>query len=144
MRNVLGVAALAAVIVAATTAQMSTPAPAPPAKEPMQIRLRAQNNSGETGVATLLDGVDGLIVKVRTGGDGMAPLQPAHIHKGTCDKLDPKPTYPLSPVKNGVSETTIPGVTTEMLQKAPFAINVHKSPTEAAIYVSCGNIVAPK
>jgi len=112
-------------------------------KKPMQIHLVAQNNSGETGTATLMDGEDGLIVKV-----SMSPVsdadQPAHIHVGTCDKLDPKPKYPLKAIHNGTSETTIPKVTIAELEKTPFAINVHKSTTEVATYVSCGNIVAPK
>jgi len=90
-----------------------------------------------------MDGEDGLIVKV-----SMSPAsdadQPAHIHKGTCDKLDPKPTYPLKAIHGGTSETTIPKVTIADLEKSPFAINVHKSTTDIATYVSCGNIVAPK
>lgn len=138
MKNVLGAAALGAAILLGVSAE----APAPMAK-PMEIKLLAQNGSGEAGVATLLETDKGLVVKVLMK-DPTAPLQPDHIHKGTCDKLDPKPTYPLSPVKDGVSETTIPDVTIAMLEKSPFAINVHKSPTEAAIYVSCGNVVAPK
>jgi hypothetical protein len=138
-KNVLGAAVLAAAMIAAATAET----PAPMAKEPTQIHLLAQNASGETGTATLLDGAKGLIVKLRME-NPTAPVQPAHIHKGTCDKLDPKPTYPLNPVKDGLSETEIPDVTIAMLEKAPFAINVHKSGPEAAIYVTCGNVVAPK
>lgn len=29
----------------------------------------------------------------------------AHIHMGSCAHLDPAPTYPLTPVLDGVSET---------------------------------------
>ncbi|MDP9105505.1 MAG: hypothetical protein M3N49_06195 [Candidatus Eremiobacteraeota bacterium] len=132
-------AALGAVLILAATAQ----SPAPARKLPVQMRLVAQNNSGETGTATLFDGAKGLIVKLRLAGGGDVD-QPAHIHKGTCEKLDPKPTYPLRFVHDGQSETTIEGVTLAQLQKAPFAINVHKSAKEAAIYVSCGNLAAPK
>jgi len=113
-------------------------------KAPMQIRLTAENNSGETGTATLLNGAKGLIVKVRMSGAGTDVDQPAHIHKGTCDKLDPKPTYPLKTLHDGTSETTIEGVTIAQLEKSPFAINVHKSTKEIPVYVACGNIVAPK
>ncbi|HEV2642870.1 MAG TPA: hypothetical protein VGT98_09195, partial [Candidatus Elarobacter sp.] len=70
--------------------------------------------------------------------------QPAHIHKGTCEKLDPKPTYPLKSAHDGQSETVIEGVTLAQLQKAPYAINVHKSTKEIPVYVSCGNLAAPK
>jgi hypothetical protein len=133
-------AAFAAALVLAATAQ--SPVPAPARKMPQQIHLAAQNNSGETGTATLYDGAKGLIVRLRTSGSDAD--QPAHIHKGTCDKLDPKPAYPLKPVHDGQSETTIEGVTIAQLQKSPYAINVHKSAKEAAVYVACGNIVAPK
>jgi hypothetical protein len=134
-------AAFAAALVLAATAQ--SPAPAPARKMPQQIHLAAQNNSGENGTATLYDGAKGLIVKLRTSG-GEEVDQPAHIHKGTCDKLDPKPAYPLKPVHDGQSETTVEGVTIAQLQKSPYAINVHKSAKEAAVYVACGNLVAPK
>ena len=131
-------AALGAALILAATAQ----SPAPARKMPVQLRLLAQNNSGETGTATLYDGTKGLIVKLRTSGSEAD--QPAHIHKGTCEKLDPKPAYPLKPVHDGQSETTVEGVTIAQLQKSPHAINIHKSAKEAAIYVSCGNLVAPK
>jgi len=133
-------AAIGAALLLAATAQ--SPAPAV-RKMPLQIRLLEQNKSGETGTATLFDGAKGLIVRLRMSGGGDVD-QPAHIHKGTCEKLDPKPTYPLKAVHNGQSEWTVEGVTIAQLEKAPYAINVHKSAKEAAIYVSCGNIVAPK
>ena len=141
MRTLVSAAIGAALIVAATA---QSPAPAP-RKLPMQIRLAEQNKSGETGTATLLDGAKGLIVRLRLNGGGDVD-QPAHIHKGTCDKLDPKPKYGLKSVHDGQSETTVPGITIAQLQKpgAPYAINVHKSAKEAAIYVSCGNLTAPK
>jgi hypothetical protein len=133
-------AAIGAALLLAATAQ--SPAPAV-RKMPLQIRLLEQNKSGETGTATLFDGAKGLIVRLRMSGGGDVD-QPAHIHKGTCEKLDPKPTYPLKAAHNGQSEWTVEGVTIAQLEKAPYAINVHKSAKEAAIYVSCGNIVAPK
>ena len=139
MRTLVSAAIGAALIVAATA---QSPAPAP-RKLPMQIRLAEQNKSGETGTATLLDGAKGLIVRLRLNGGGDVD-QPAHIHKGTCDKLDPKPTWPLTTVHDGKSEKTIEGVTIAQLEKAPYAINVHKSTKEVPIYVACGNIVAPK
>src|ERR1700681_4929337 len=111
---------------------------------PTQLHLVAQNNSAEQGTATLLDGTNGLIVRLRLAGAAEGVDQPAHIHKGTCDKLDPKPTYGLKSVHDGQSETTVPGITIAQLQKAPYAITVYMSPREAAIYVSGGIPVAPK
>ena len=134
-------AAIGAALVLAATAQ--SPAPAPPAhKMPMQIRLAEQNKSGESGTATLFDGAKGLIVRLRVNGGEVD--QPAHIHKGTCEKLDPKPAYPLKLVHDGGSETTIPDVTLAGLAKGAYAINVHKSTTEVPIYVACGNLAPAK
>jgi hypothetical protein len=140
LKSVLIAASAAALIIGATA---QSPAPR---KMPMQLRLAAQNNSAEQGTATLLDGTNGLIVRLRLAGAAEGVDQPAHIHQGTCDKLDPKPKYGLKSVHDGQSETTVPGITIAQLQKpgAPYAINVHKSAKEAAIYVSCGNLTAPK
>ena len=140
MLKLVSTAALGLALVAVATAQ--SPAPAPARKMPTQMHLVAQNSSGETGTATLYDGAKGLIVKLRMSGSEVD--QPAHIHKGTCEKLDPKPAYPLKTVHDGQSETTVEGVTIAQLQKAPYAINVHKSTKELPVYVSCGNLVAPK
>lgn len=117
---------------------------AAPAATPVQFHLNEQNNSGEAGTATVLQGENGLIVKVRLNGDPEGVDQPAHIHKGTCAKLDPKPTYGLTTVKSGLSQTTIPNVTLADLQKGDYAINVHKSTKEIPVYVSCGNFPKSK
>ena len=130
-------AALGAALLVTATAQ----SPPPTAhKTPLQFRLAEQNNSGEQGTATVLQGVNGVIVKLRLRGGAEGVDQPAHVHKGTCAKLDPKPTYPLNGVKDGVSETTVANATLAELQKGDYAINVHKSGKEAAVYVACGNI----
>ncbi|MFN2461083.1 MAG: hypothetical protein ABR591_10410 [Candidatus Velthaea sp.] len=107
---------------------------------PTQFKLSAQNGSGESGTATLLQETDGdLLVNVRTsnGGD---EAQPIHIHKGTCEKLDPKPAYPLTTVQNGKSETKLKGVKLADLEKGDYAINIHKSTKEVSTYVTCGNL----
>jgi len=67
--------------------------------------------------------------------------QPVHIHKGTCANLDPKPAYPLSPVVNGKSETTV-NASLDSLEKGGYAINGHKSAQDVKTYVSCGEIAA--
>ena len=110
------------------------------AMTPTQFKISAQNGSGENGTATLLQSGPNLIVRVRLSGapDGVA--QPVHIHKGTCDKLDPKPTYPLVTMKDGLSETTLKDVKLSDLLAGTYAINVHKSTTEIGTYVACGNL----
>jgi hypothetical protein len=104
-----------------------------------KVKLDAQNNSGESGTATLTPAGDStkVVLDVK-GGEG---TQPTHIHKGTCDKLDPKPSFPLSPVVNGKSETTVKASLKD-LTSGSYAINGHKSPQDLKTYVFCGNIKA--
>lgn len=106
------------------------------------VKLSPQNNSGESGTATLTKAGDKqtkVVLEVQGAPSGTP--QPVHIHKGTCDKLDPKPAYPLSPVVNGKSETTV-NASLDSLEKGGYAINGHKSAQEVSTYVFCGEISA--
>jgi hypothetical protein len=144
--SALGTLALGAVIVLGATAQTMAPGMTGARKmsqsRPILVRLAAQNGSGESGTATLSDGRNGAIVRLRMNGASVA--QPAHIHRGTCAHLDPQPAFPLKLVQvnqfNTSSDSTIPGVTIAQLRAAPYAINVHMSTTNLAAYVACGNI----
>jgi hypothetical protein len=103
------------------------------------IQLDAQNDSGESGTATLnSQGAQTKVVLALENPASESP-QPAHIHKGTCEDLDPAPAYPLANVTAGASETMV-DVPLEELEGGRFAINVHKSETEAEIYVACGTV----
>lgn len=108
-------------------------------KAPQSVTMNALNGSGETGTATLKDTPKGLVVTIHIK-NAKGP-QPAHIHQGSCAKLDPKPEYPLHNVVNGMSVTTVKGVTIGELN-GKTAINVHKSLTDIPTYVSCGDIAA--
>jgi hypothetical protein len=110
-------------------------------KAPLTVPMAALNGSGETGSAVLTDTAKGLVVTIHVK-NAKGP-QPAHIHKGSCAKLDPKPEYPLHNVVNGMSVTTVPGVTIAGLI-GKSAINVHKSLTDIPTYVSCGNVAKYK
>jgi hypothetical protein len=106
------------------------------------ITMNAQNNSGQTGAAAIVDAGNGQIavaINVSPGSEGVG--QPAHIHRGPCANLDPKPLYPLTDVMNGTSETIVNASLSE-LTSGQYAINVHKSGTEPQIYTSCGDITA--
>lgn len=109
------------------------------------IILMEQNNSGQSGTATftISDDDETLTVEINISGGSSVP-QPAHIHIGTCDNLDPKPFYPLTSVVNGKSVTVITEEDIADLDyevSNQFAINVHKSAAEASVYVACGDIV---
>jgi hypothetical protein len=103
------------------------------------VQMKAQNGSAENGTATLMQSGANIVVKISLTGGAAGP-QPAHIHTGTCAKLNPAPKYPLSSVVDGKSTTTLKGMKLTSLETGAFAINVHKSTSDIKTYVSCGNI----
>jgi Cu/Zn superoxide dismutase len=138
----LGVAlvlgATAAPSVAADT--ISQMAPTTMGKAPLTIPLKPENASGESGTAMLTDTPAGLRVVISLKGAPAAP-QPAHIHMGSCAKLNPTPKYPLSNVVAGKSTTVVKGIKIAQLV-GKTAINVHKSLTDIPTYVACGDIAS--
>ncbi len=124
------IAALAIMLAAASAA----------AQNSITVQLNAQNNSGESGTATLTAMGNQTKVTLNLQNAPSNP-QPAHIHPGTCANLNPQPKYPLTNVQNGTSETTV-NASLDSLMTGGFAINVHKSAAEIQTYVSCGDIPA--
>lgn len=104
-----------------------------------KVELYAENQSGESGTATLTAMGEQTKVEIDLRNAPSGTAQPAHIHEGTCDNLTPKPKWPLSSVKDGKSSTTVP-VSLDKLRSGQYAINVHKSADELQTYVACGNI----
>jgi plastocyanin len=104
----------------------------------------------------LAAGALGSAAEDATPADGAAHAHPAHIHVGTCDELDPNPTYMLTDI--AVADTdaaagadaaaAIPverSVTTvdaalEDLRTGGYAINVHQSVDDIGTYIACGNL----
>jgi len=127
-------AALAGVLAATASAAAPTS---------ITIKMVAQNDSGENGAAVLTQVADGTRVEVKLDGAPKDVAQPTHIHIGNCGHINKAPEYPLSPTTNGTSVSTVKGVQLADLLKGTYAINVHKSGTDLATYVSCGNITAP-
>jgi hypothetical protein len=110
------------------------------AAEPITVQLGPLNNSGESGNAVLSE--DGMKTKVVVTING-APAgvgQPLHVHKGTCQQIDPKPAYGLTTLTDGKSETVIDVPIGDL--RNGYAINGHKSAQEANTYVFCGNIAS--
>jgi Cu/Zn superoxide dismutase len=108
---------------------------------PVKVDLKAQNNSGETGTVTLTPQGDKTQVVIKLTGAPAGVAQPAHIHDGSCAKLDPKPRVPLQNVTNGTSTTTV-AVKLDEIMKQGGAINVHKSAEDLKTYVACGDLKA--
>lgn len=113
----------------------------------LTIQLRAADSGGDTnsgvnGTATLTDiggGRTRVDIRVSVGPGGSANM-PNHVHSGRCPGVGGV-VYPLNPVTNGVGTSEI-NATIESLLASPYAINLHRSPQEASVWVSCGNIVA--
>src|SRR5436190_23969819 len=104
----------------------------------VKVSMKAQNKSGESGSARLTpEGPDKTRVEITLKGGPKGTPQPAHIHEGSCAKLDPKPKQGLENVVDGKSSTVVPqGIDSVR----GMAINVHKSADDVKTYVSCGDI----
>ena len=126
------------------------------------VVMNAQNNSGQSGVATLTDlGAKTRVVVVIHKSDAPDP-QPVHFHPGRCGEIGAKvdtsvlaaglpsmdsPNRPdlkdvgPPPANDGgivYTQATIE-VPISKLNGGDFVINVHDS-RDFALYVSCGNI----
>jgi Cu/Zn superoxide dismutase len=110
----------------------------------MTVQMNQLHKSKETGTAKLTDiGDDKTRVELSLKGGPKGTPQPAHIHEGTCAKLNPQPKYGLQNVVDGKSTTEVP-VPLAKLAAGGLAINVHKSADDIKTYVSCGNIATKK
>ena len=108
------------------------------------VKMGAQNKSCETGSAKLTaEGADKTRVEISLKGAPKGADQPAHIHEGSCAKLDPKPKQGLENLVDGKSTTVVP-MSLADLSKGGLAINVHKSKEDIKTYVSCGDIKGAK
>ena len=106
---------------------------------PMTVKLTEQNKSGETGTATITPQGNKTQIVINMTGGPKGTAQPAHIHAGTCSKLDPTPKYPLQNVTDGKS-TTVLDIPLKQIMSGGGAINVHKSAQDVKTYVACGDL----
>jgi hypothetical protein len=132
VRAAFAAATIAAIACAAASAYPST----------LKLKLYAQNRPGETGTALLQQIPGGVKIVIKMAG-GQNGTQPAHIHTGTCAKLDPVPKYALTNIVHGSSATTISGVTLGDLLKGNYVIDVHESSADIKRYVACAAIAMP-
>ncbi len=78
-----------------------------------------------------------VVISMKSGGAGVS--QPAHIHDGACPNVGAV-KYPLTNVIDGKSVTTVSAALSDLLA-GKFAINVHKSTSQAGVYVACGAVM---
>lgn len=106
----------------------------------LNINMGAMNGSKQDGSASVGDKGKGVEVTLHLRNEPKGAVEPAHIHQGTCKKLNPAPWKMLHSVVNGASSTFVPGVTVAEIKKGHYAINVHKSAADLKTYVSCGDL----
>jgi hypothetical protein len=106
----------------------------------LTVKLVAQNNSGQSGSATLFPEGERTRVVIELLNTPPGVAQPAHIHAGHCDKLDKAPKWPLEALKGGRSVTLVPA-SIDAILRDKTAINIHKSAAEVQVYVACGDII---
>lgn len=104
------------------------------------ISLAEQNDSGESGTATITETDEGVHVVLELTGAPAGVEQPAHIHTNSCANIGGV-EYPLTFPTDGYSETTLNVSMEELEAGLPLSINVHKSVEEVSVYVACGDIV---
>lgn len=105
----------------------------------ISVTLNEQNDSGETGTATLVEENGQVVVTLSTQGSPVNIPQPAHIHVGACPDVGAV-AYPLTNVVNGASITTLNVTLVQLESELPLGINVHKSASEAKVYTACGDL----
>lgn len=103
------------------------------------IPLSQQNGSGENGTVTLTPEGDKTRITIKLTGAPAGVAQPAHVHDGACEKIDPKPKYPLPNVVDGAANGTVAAKMDSLLD-GKHAVNVHKSAAELQTYVACATL----
>ena len=111
---------------------------APEVKE-MAVSLSQQNDSGETGIATLVEANGQVVVTLAMQGFPEETPQPAHIHVGACPNVGTV-KYPLTNVVNGKSVTALSVTLAQLKSEVPLGINVHKSAAESGVYTACADL----
>ncbi|HSW48425.1 MAG TPA: hypothetical protein VLG67_05095 [Candidatus Saccharimonadales bacterium] len=105
----------------------------------MTVTLAEENNSSQSGTATLKEADGKTTVTLDLTGPASAAAQPAHIHAGACPGVGAV-KYPLTSVVDGKSVTVLSVGLAELKKELPLAINVHKSAKEITSYTSCGEL----
>jgi hypothetical protein len=108
-------------------------------EDEVTVQLNEFESSGQTGTATLTAEGEQTQVSIEIDEEPVSESQPAHIHEGTCDELNPAPAFGLPNVIDGTSETTV-DASLDTLTSGTYAINLHMSADDLETYTSCGNI----
>ena len=116
----------------------------------LNITMKSDNNSGQTGFATITAVGRGITVVVETSAPAEEGLQSAHIHRGNCGEVEeiyaaltPLDALQGKPGRFGSTTSALKrggdgaAVAFEEFETGQWLINVHDS-REFPLYVSCG------
>ena len=110
------------------------------AQQPVTVPLGAGRDANEApGTATLTDlggGTTRVVISVTSSNANM----PAHLHADVCPGVAAV-VFPLTNVANGQSTTEVNASLADIMARAK-SINLHRSPDQIQVYVSCGNLPA--
>ena len=115
--------------------------------------MNADNNSGQSGFAVLIDRGESIDVVVETSAPEFEGVQNMHLHRGNCGEVDmiyaellnlellpDKPGRVGSTTRGVMKRFTTLKVQFEDFKEGDWLINVHDA-RDFTIYVSCGEFV---
>lgn len=103
-----------------------------------ELRVVEEATGQPIGSIALLDRGESTSVEI-TMDDENADGQPAHIHSGAC--ADPGPVkYELKPLEKGYSFTLLSIPFDRLMDQAPLAFNIHRSPTTTEEFYGCARL----
>jgi hypothetical protein len=98
------------------------------------------NNSGQVGTVTLFRRDAATRIQVALHGVSDGRLESVRIYRGpSCADLQPRPTYFLADLKNGVSRSSV-GVTEDRLLSGNYNVVVFSNNHAGAQTVACGHL----
>src|ERR671931_13038 len=110
------------------------------AQQPVTVPLGAGRDANEApGTATLTD-LGGGRTRVDISVTSSNANMPAHLHADVCPGVAAV-VFPLTNVANGQSTTEVNASLADIMARSK-SINLHKSPDQIQVYVSCGNLPA--
>lgn len=134
LRTLAAAAAMGALLTMAVVSSVSAQ------QQSMVVQLGPGRDANTApGTATLTDlgnGTTRVVIQVNSPNPDML----AHIHVDACPGVGAI-VFPLNNVQNGTSTTIVQAPLSQVLAQGK-SINLHQSPTNAGIYVACGNFAA--
>ena len=124
-----------------TTTDEATPARNEAGEAVLEVEVREQNGSGQSGTATLIrmpESKTEVVVDLANPGDPEQP-QAAEVRAGTC--ADPGTAiYPLNTVESGRSSTRVAAAIAEL--RGGYVIAVHESTDPSSRLTACADLAA--